>query len=142
MLLSLIFSFLSEEAMSEVIGASTSRDTWLVLEKVFAHKSKAREIRIKDSLKLIKRGSRTVSEYARKFNTLCDQLTAMGCSVDDTDKVHWFLHGLGTDFSSLSTTIMSQTPILAFKDVVPKAQSHDLFVKSLESPSLVAAYTA
>lgn len=107
MLLSLIFSSLSEEAMSEVIGASTSRDAWLMLEEAFALKSKAREIRIKDSFQLIKRGSRTVFEYAREFKNLCDQLVAIGCSVDDTDKVHWFLRGLGADFSSFSTTTMS-----------------------------------
>ena len=87
-LLSLLFSSLTEEAMAEVLGLTTARDVWLALENSFSHISKTRELRIKDDLQLIKRGTRSVTEYSRSFKALCDQLTAMGCLVDDTDKVH------------------------------------------------------
>ena len=98
---------------------------------------------MKDELQLIKKGTKSVAEYSRAFKTVCDQLLAMGCPVDDTDKVHWFLQGLGAGFSSFSTTIMSHSPIPSFKDVVLKAQSHDLFVKSFETQSDHAtAFTA
>ena len=98
---------------------------------------------MKDELQLIKKGTRSVAEYSRAFKTVCDQLSAMGCPVDDINKVHWFLPGLGAGFSSFSTTIMSHSPIPCFKDVVPKAQSHDLFVKSFETQfDHVATFTA
>ncbi|KAF3970010.1 hypothetical protein CMV_006245 [Castanea mollissima] len=132
MILSLICSYLTEEAMSEIVGLTSSCETWQALEASFSHKSKTRELQLKDELQLIKKGTRSVAEYSRAFKTVCDQLSAMGCPVDDTDKVHWFLRGLGAGFSSFSTTIMSHSPIPSFKDVVPKAQSHDLFVKSFE----------
>ncbi|KAJ9698820.1 hypothetical protein PVL29_007749 [Vitis rotundifolia] len=48
---------------------------------------------------LMKRNTKPVAEYAHTFKTLCDQLHAIGRPVEDTDKVHWFLRGLGTDFS-------------------------------------------
>ena len=102
-LLSLFLSSLTEEAMAEVVGLSTSREVWLALENTFSHQSKAREIRLKDDLQLMRRGTRSVTEYARAFKTLCDQLHAIGRPVDDTDKVHWFLCGLGSDFTSFST---------------------------------------
>jgi hypothetical protein len=70
---------------------------------------------------MIKKGSQTVGEYAREFKNLYDQLNAMGRPVEDTDKVLWFLRGLGASFSSFSTTMLSQTPIPTFKDVVHKA---------------------
>ncbi|KAJ0093754.1 hypothetical protein Patl1_26985 [Pistacia atlantica] len=75
--------------MAEVLGLTIARDVWLALENSFSHISKTRELRIKDDLQLIKRGTRSVTEYSHSFKALCDQLTAMGCSVDDIDKVHW-----------------------------------------------------
>ena len=140
-LLSLLFSSLIEKAMAEVLGLTITRDGWLALENSFSHISKTRELRIKDDLKLIKRGTRSVTEYSRSFKALCDQLIAMGRSVDDIDKVHWFLRGLGADFAHFSTAQMSLTPLPTFKDLVPKAESFDIFQKSLGSSSLVSSAT-
>uniref|UniRef100_A0A2N9IZ37 Reverse transcriptase Ty1/copia-type domain-containing protein n=1 Tax=Fagus sylvatica TaxID=28930 RepID=A0A2N9IZ37_FAGSY len=88
-LLSLLLSSLTEEAMAEVVGLSTSREVWTALENTFSHRSKAREIRLKDDLQLMKRGTRPVTAYARAFKALCDQLHAIGRPVDGTDKTHW-----------------------------------------------------
>uniref|UniRef100_A0A2N9HRT6 Uncharacterized protein n=1 Tax=Fagus sylvatica TaxID=28930 RepID=A0A2N9HRT6_FAGSY len=85
-LLSLLLSSLTEEAMAEVVGLSIARDVWLTLENTFSHHLKARELRLKDDLQLMKRGSKPVADYARAFKALCDQLHAIGRFVDDTDK--------------------------------------------------------
>ncbi|KAJ8643176.1 hypothetical protein MRB53_004924 [Persea americana] len=129
--------------MAEAVGLSTSREVWTALENAFSHRSKAREIHLKDDLQLIKRGTRPVTAYTRAFKALCDQLHAIGRPIDGTDKVHWFLHGLGPDFSSFSTAQMAQTPLPCFPDLVSKAESFELFQKSLESPApSAAAFTA
>ncbi|RVW88466.1 Retrovirus-related Pol polyprotein from transposon RE1 [Vitis vinifera] len=97
-LLCLLLSSLTEEAIAAVVGLSTAREVWLALENTFSHHSKARELRLKDDLQLMKRGTKPVAEYARTFKTLCDQLHAIGRPVEDTDKVHWFLRGLAPIF--------------------------------------------
>ena len=129
--------------MAKVVELSTSREVWVALENTFSHRSKAREIRLKDDLQLMKRGARFVSEYARAFKALCNQLHAIGRPVDGTDKVHWFLRGLGSEFSSFSTTQMALTHLPCFADLVPKAKSFELFQKSLElaapSPAVFVA---
>ncbi|XP_039069807.1 uncharacterized protein LOC120216453 [Hibiscus syriacus] len=112
--LSLLLSSLTEEAMAEAVGLSISREVWTALENTFSHRSKARELRLKDDLQLMKRGTRFVTAYARAFKTLCDQLHAIGRPVDGTDKVHWFLRGLGPEFSSFFTAQMAQTPSPVF----------------------------
>jgi transposase InsO family protein len=142
-LLSLLLSSLTEEAMVEAVGLSTSHEVWTALENTFSHRSKAREIRLKDDLQLMKRGTRPVTAYARAFKALCDQLHAIGRPVDGTDKTHWFLRGLGPEFSSFSTAQMAQTPLPCFPDLISKAESFELFQKSLESPMpTAAAFTA
>ena len=139
-LLSLLLSSLTKEAMAEVVGLTTSREVWLTLENTFNHRSKAREICLKDDLQLMKRGTQTVKEYARAFKAICDQLHTIGRAVDGTDKVHWFLRGLGSEFSSFSMAQMALTLLPYFADLVPKAESFELFQKSLEpaAPSIAA----
>ena len=126
--------------MAEAVGLSTSHEVWTALENTFSHCSKAREIRLKDDLQLMKRSTCLVTAYARAFKVLCDQLYTIGRPVDGIDKVHWFLHGLGLDFSSFSTAQMAQTPLPCFFDLVSRAESFELFQKSLETsvPSAAA----
>ncbi|CAK9149247.1 unnamed protein product [Ilex paraguariensis] len=142
-LLSLLLSSLTEEAMAEAVGLSTSREVWVALENTFNDRSKIREIRLKDDLQLMKRGTRSVSEYARAFKALYDQLHAIGRPVDSTDKVHWFLRGLGSKFSNFSIAQMALTPLPCFADLVPKVESCEIFQKSLEhaTPSPIAFTT-
>ena len=113
-LFSLLLSSLTKEAMAEAVGLSTSYEVWIALENTFSHCSKAREIRLKDDLQLMKCSTYPVTAYARAFKALCDQLHTIGRPVDGTGKVHWFLHGLGLDFSSFSTTQTAQTPLPCF----------------------------
>uniref|UniRef100_A0A2N9I5H9 Integrase catalytic domain-containing protein n=1 Tax=Fagus sylvatica TaxID=28930 RepID=A0A2N9I5H9_FAGSY len=109
-----LLSSLTEEAMAEAVGLSTSREALV------------------PSL-----------SYARAFKALCDQLHAIGRPVDDTDKTHWFLRGLGSDFSSFSTAQLALTPLPCFADLVSKAESFELFQRSLEpSATTAAAFTA
>ena len=71
-LFSLLLFSLTKEAMAEVVGLSTSRKVWVALENTFNHHSEVHEIRLKDDLQLMKRGTRFVLEYARAFKVFCD----------------------------------------------------------------------
>jgi hypothetical protein len=62
LVMSLLLSSLTEEALSITIDFTTSRDVWNSLETTFSQKSKVRELQIKDELHLIKRGSYSISE--------------------------------------------------------------------------------
>jgi hypothetical protein len=142
-LLSLLLSSLTEKAMAEAVGLSTSHEVWTALESTFSHRSKAREIRLKDDLQLMKRGTRPVTVYAHAFKVLCDQLHVIGHPVDETEKVHWFLRGLGPDFSTFSIAHMAQALLPCFSDLVSKAESFEIFQKSMETLAPpVAAFTA
>lgn len=88
---------------------------------------KTREIHLKDDLQLLKRRTRSVTEYSRSFKALCDQLVAMGRPVDDTDKVHWYLRGLGPEFVNFSTTDLSISPLPLFVILFPKLKAHKYF---------------
>ncbi|KAE8691466.1 hypothetical protein F3Y22_tig00110890pilonHSYRG01507 [Hibiscus syriacus] len=64
-LLILLLLSLTEEAMAEAVGLSTSREVWTALENTFSHRFKARELRLKDDLQLMKCGTRSVTAFAQ-----------------------------------------------------------------------------
>ncbi|GKE77633.1 hypothetical protein Tco_1543753 [Tanacetum coccineum] len=63
----LIQSSLSEEAMVEKNGNSTSHSLWSILKAVYCHDSMERMHTLRDSLRNLQKGSSTVVEFARKF---------------------------------------------------------------------------
>jgi len=111
-LLSLLYSSLTEESMSEVLGLKHAHEAWTALEASFSHRSKTRELQLKDELQLMQRGSKSVAEFSRLYKGLCDQPAAIGRPIDDLDKVHWFLRALGPEYKIFSTTMLSQSPYL------------------------------
>lgn len=138
-----LVSTLTEESMSVVIGCNTSRDVWLALSNAYSHGSKARELSIKDDLLSAKKGSKSVAEYGRLFKSLCDQLAAIGRPIDESDKSHWFLRGLGPSFSSFTAAQMAQDPLPDFTTLLNRATSHELFQKGVDdNPPVAAAFTA
>lgn len=132
-ILCLLQSSLTEESMAEVIGASSSRAVWLALEAAFSHDSESRAHQLREELQMLKKGTLSVAEYGRKFKLLCDQLAAIGRPVDNSDKTHWFLRGLGSQFTSFSDVRMAMTPRPALRDLIHQAQSFELFSRSTES---------
>lgn len=132
-LLTLLLSSLTEESMGEVLGCSTAHSVWTSLASAYSHPSKSRELRLKDDLQLMKRGTMSVTEYGRKFKSLCEQLAAIGRPVDETDKSHWFLRGLGPAFTSFSATRMAISPLPPFADLLSDAEGFSMFQQSMES---------
>ena len=53
----------------------------------------------------MKKISRSVVEFSREFKTTCDQVAPIGKYVDDLGKLHWYLRGLGPDFSTTQLSL-------------------------------------
>ncbi|KAJ0941036.1 putative RNA-directed DNA polymerase [Helianthus annuus] len=136
-------SSLTEEAMAEILGLSTARQIWTALEAAYSNTSLERMHLLRDTLRQLTKGSSSVAEYGRKFKSICDQLSAIGHPVSDTDKTHWFLCGLGSTFESCSTAIRTTHSSLPFRDLLTKAESQEQFLVSLHPPStLTVAFVA
>ncbi|KAJ9554025.1 hypothetical protein OSB04_018070 [Centaurea solstitialis] len=136
----LIQSSLSEEAFSEIVGLRTARQIWVALEAAYCNSSVERIQNLQDQLRLMSKGTTPVSEFGRKFKSICDQLSAIGHPINENDKVHWFLCGLGATFETFSTAIRAAHTPINFRDLIAQAEGHELFLKSLHgsSPPAVA----
>ncbi|KAL9993023.1 putative transcription factor interactor and regulator CCHC(Zn) family [Helianthus debilis subsp. tardiflorus] len=127
---------LTEEALAVTVGSSSARDIWVALEATFCNTSVERVQNLRDNLRALKKGDKSVADYGREFKSICDQLHAVGHPVDSMDQLHWFLCGLGKAFESFSTTIRSSRPVPNFADLLASAESHEFFVKNLSSEGI------
>ncbi|KAK9078295.1 hypothetical protein SSX86_002352 [Deinandra increscens subsp. villosa] len=129
----IIHTSLTEEAVAIVVGLPTAREIWVALENAYNNTSTERVQLLKDSLRMIVRGDRSVAEYARDFKTVCDQLAAIGHPVDISEQNHHFVTNLGPDFLNFSMMTKALSPNAPFSDLLSKAQSYELLAKAVSN---------
>ncbi|KAJ0457292.1 hypothetical protein HanIR_Chr15g0772041 [Helianthus annuus] len=138
----LINATLSEEAMSAVVGLKSAREIWSTLESTFGNTSVECVQSIKDRLRSLTKGSKTVAEYGRQYKELCDQLAAVGDPLPRTDQTHGFLYGPRTHFREFFHTGSWHKPDIPLPDLIAKADGHDHFYHTLHgSSSSTVAYS-
>lgn len=64
----------------------------------------------------------------------------MGRPVDDLDKLHWFLRGLGPTFTSFGASQLAMCPFPTFRDLVSAAKGFELYVNVVEVVPTQAAF--
>ncbi|KAL9672660.1 hypothetical protein QQ045_028912 [Rhodiola kirilowii] len=126
----LLFSSLSEEAMSEVIGCSTSNQIWETLSSIYQNRSRSSILQLRDQV-LNLRHTSTVHDLHLKFKAIFDRLSSMGSAASNDDQVLWFLRALGSNFKEFSAPIMNQSPSPSYINVVAQAENHEAFLNSL-----------
>lgn len=98
---------------------------------------------MRDQLRQSMKGASFVAEFTRYFKGFCDQLATIGHPIDDSEKLHWFLCGLGPSFETFSSVVRTTQPMPSFRNLLAQAESHKLFLKSLHgSTHTIAAFSA
>lgn len=104
-LVTLLNATLSQEALSLVIGQTSSRSIWLALERRYASLSRSNILQLKNELQTMKKRSDSIDEYLQKMKNIRDKLTVANSYVDDEDMLLYVLNGLPPEFNSLRTSI-------------------------------------
>ncbi|GJT33494.1 putative RNA-directed DNA polymerase [Tanacetum coccineum] len=118
-------------AAAEVLGLTTAHAIWTALETAYSNSSVERIHSLRDSLRNLSKGTSTVSDYGRQFKGICDKLAGIRQPVDEMDKLHWFVYGLGASVETFSTAISTTKPFTIFRDLLSQSESHEMFLKSL-----------
>lgn len=94
----------SDDILEQVAGFDTARETWLILEKFFASRSRARMIQMKEELHNLKNNI-SIAEYVLKVKVLTDELVPVGCPISEEEKLMYILSGLDEKFDNVFSTI-------------------------------------
>lgn len=99
------------------VGATSSHDLWLTLEKRFSALTHSHLLQLKAHLQTIKKGSLTMLEYIQQIKTIDDGLAAAGAPLDDTYFIAYILQGLLTEYDAFSTSIRVRSEPLSPEDL-------------------------
>ncbi|XP_019416470.1 PREDICTED: uncharacterized protein LOC109327775 [Lupinus angustifolius] len=108
LLLSWILNSLSEELQPRVVGCSTSQQLWLENIEHCQAQTKARGRQLRAQLRLITKGSNTISEYFTRIKVLDDSLISIGSPITQAEHVDFILDGLSEEFQPIITAVESQ----------------------------------
>jgi hypothetical protein len=99
------------------MGAVTTHDAWIVLESMFASRSKAQIIQIRTQLTAAKKKGTPVSNYFRHMKSLADTLAAIGKPLREEETISYILAGLGPNYDLLVTSLTTRTDDITLDEV-------------------------
>lgn len=96
---------LSEEVITYVVRLET---LWNTLKNAFIQASDEGELTLQSQLQSLKRESgSSLNDFLCNFKNLCHQLDAIDRPIAGSRKGFWILNGLGSDYQSLTTAILT-----------------------------------
>ncbi|KAK9049437.1 hypothetical protein SSX86_031595 [Deinandra increscens subsp. villosa] len=140
----ILHSSLTEESAAVIVGLTTAREIWVALDAAYNNTSVERVQLLRDSLRTVVRGSKSVADYGREFKAVCDQLSAIGHPIETDEQNHLFATGLGSDFLPFSLTAKALSPNASLAEMIAKAQSFELLSRSIsnQTPTPAVAFPA
>ena len=101
--------------LGHIQDALLPKEAWDSLVKLFAVNTKARKLQLKTELNTLEM---SVNEYALKIKSICESLASINAKVEDDKKVEVCLRGLGPQYKSFKTSILTRDNISTFADMV------------------------
>lgn len=98
LMLSVLFSSLSNFVIGHVLLSNTSKELWNSLAVMFASQSQAKEFNIYFQLTHLSQGSQNITEYFGKVLSLTDTLAATSNPLPDKEFVTYLLIGFGASY--------------------------------------------
>ncbi|GAV77105.1 UBN2_3 domain-containing protein, partial [Cephalotus follicularis] len=117
LLLSWLFSSLTESIHAQVIGLEISRSVWKFLNSAFASQSQACIMQLLLSLHSLKKGDDAMTTYLLKAKSIADELTLASKPISDDDMVLYVLGGLSSEYAAFVTSVTTRDSPISVVDL-------------------------
>ncbi|KAF5465361.1 hypothetical protein F2P56_015377 [Juglans regia] len=125
LVLSVLFSSLSDSILGHVLSSSTAQALWLTLNSMFTSHSQAKEFQVRFQLTNLSRGDQSISDYFGKVRSLADTLAAIGSPLHDKEVVTYLLSGLGPTYESFVTSVTTRSDPLTTHELYQLLLIHE-----------------
>jgi gag-polypeptide of LTR copia-type len=102
-----IRSSLSDSILAQVMSSPTCRDLWQALDGYFSITSRARVQDLKRQIQTVSKGDSNCTDYLLRIRRIADELSFIGSPISEEDLVTAAINGLGAEFSSLKTALLT-----------------------------------
>ncbi|KAK3012114.1 hypothetical protein RJ639_010587 [Escallonia herrerae] len=117
LLVSWLFSSLTEEIFPYIIGLSTSQEVWTALAHSFGSVSQNRQLQLYIELQELKKNDLSISEYLHKAKSLSDELSAAGKPVSPAEFNAIIYRNIGSDYHSIITALNLRQALVSFYEL-------------------------
>ncbi|XP_021819723.1 uncharacterized protein LOC110761548 [Prunus avium] len=145
LLLHVILASVSDQVISLIAYAKTSKQAWDKLTTLYANKAHARVLALKERLTLMHRDTKSVVEFLQAVKAIIDELSLIDVPLFDDDVVLHVLNGVGPDFKEIVAVIRARDTSISFKNLYDKLIEHEALLQRddfVHSSSIVTANVA
>ncbi|XP_060969741.1 uncharacterized protein LOC133036970 [Cannabis sativa] len=118
-------TLLNETILASIANYDTSFSVWCAFEQKFASQTKARRLQLKGQFSHGHKGNLPISEFIDKVQSIANSLVIAGSPIDDQDLILQVLNGLGPEFDSVVSGIISRSDTLSNEEVQALLLSHE-----------------
>jgi hypothetical protein len=108
---------MSEEVLRDVTDATTSKEAWDTLKKMFSSTTRARTVQIRVDLATTKKRDLPAATYFSKIKGLASKLAAIDAPLHDDEVVAYLLAGLGSNYDPFVTSMTTKNEALSLDEV-------------------------
>ena len=127
----LLFQAVDESGFEKIAGASTSKEAWDTLQKVFKGADRVKQVRLQtlrgelESVKM--KESEYVSSYVTRVQTIANQLKRNGETLTDARVVEKILRSLTDDFENVVCAIEESRNLeeMTIDDLAGSLEAHE-----------------
>ena len=98
-------------------AATTSKEAWDTLQRMFSSSTRARTTQIRVELATSKKRDQSAVNYFCKIKELATELAAADSALQDDDVIAYLLAGLGPDYDPFVTSMTTKSETLTLDDV-------------------------
>lgn len=120
LILHAIISSVDQNVVTMLGNVKNAKQAWDVLSKMFASKTRARIMYLKEHLSRFTKGTKSMSEYLHGIKSLSDELAVINSPLDDVYLVIHTLNGLGLEYREVSAALRTRENPIGFEEL------HDL----------------
>ncbi|KAL8120670.1 hypothetical protein AgCh_017739 [Apium graveolens] len=121
---------LSPSLVPLISQCHTTHEAWQTLTKTYANPSKGHLKQIKERLRNITKGNKSITEYMQEFKNCADQLASLGRPLESDDIVVRILEQLNDpDYENVVNAIYSRDTPISFDELHEKLINRELSIK-------------
>lgn len=103
-----IISYVDHSIVTMLGNVKNSKQAWDTLKNMYASKTRARIMHLKERLSRFTKGATTMTEYLHGIKAISDELAIINSPLDDVDLVIHTLNGLGSEYRDITTAVRTR----------------------------------
>ena len=124
-ILSWLYSMLTPDIMSQIVGHLTSHEAWTTLQMIFSTSSKAWIMQLGLEFQIAMKGGESMMEYILKMKTISNNLASVGERVKERDQILQILGGLGYEYNPIVASLTAREEDLSLHSVQSILLTHE-----------------